>query len=309
MLTVTAIGAKGETCSLPAPLSLEIAQDRDTPADSLRIVFPEKVSEELAEVTVTDGGKVLFTGIVDEQILTLADSTRTEIIARSMAALLLDNMAVPRNFVNPCTQVLFNLYMKPYGMESYVGENRVLQGSFNVSKGMSCWQVLEAFAKEVYGTSPRVEGRTVNFEKEQNQEDILFSNSVQGVTYSQLEYNRLRCKLISKVRAKTQTEGDYTTVVSSADALSRGIQRERYIDASRLSATPLSKAYEALENGALSSEEITLRCPLCLAGRLSAKGTVRTDTETLEGFYVKALRYTLSNSKEVTRVTLRRKEN
>ncbi len=309
MLKLTALCASGERCSLPTPEYIELCRDEDAPADSLRVTFAQNIKEELAEIYITDGDEEIFCGVVDEQTFISYEGEQTEIVARSMAAVLLDNEAYPQNFVNPCAQVLFERYMMPYGIEGFVGEDKSLQGKFDVLKGMSCWQVAEVFGKGTFGAKPSVEGKKIVFSKNHGKEQVVFSNHGQGIPFTRFEHSKLRCKLLSKVRAKTQTSGGYDTVVTNSAAVSSGVVRERYLNASLLSGDTLSKAFHAIEKSLQNSQVITLKCPAQIANLLSAEAKVESAYGVYENFRVTSLRYVLSDSGEYTRVTLCRKEN
>ncbi|MBQ4569591.1 MAG: hypothetical protein IJA62_06030 [Ruminococcus sp.] len=309
MLTIAALSADGETLSLPSAVYIELCRDEEVPADSLRIIFPQRIEQELAELCLSYDGEEIFCGVVDEQIFIAYEAEKTEVIARSMAALLLDNEACPHNFVNPCTEVVFERYMAPCGIEGFVGEDVAFQGKFDVVKGSSCWQVAEAFGKKVYGKKPRVRSRKLVFSEPEERALAVFSNLGDGIPFERLEHSRLRCKLISTVRAKTQTAGQYDTAVANPEAIAKGIRRERYLDASDLSGDTLSKAFEAVKSAQQSSEVLTLRCSVQLAPLLGAQARVISSHGEYENYRVSSLRYVMSDGKEYTRVTLCRKES
>lgn len=308
MLTFFALYANGERCALSAPCSFELSQDSLVPADSLYAVFPCEIADELAEIYVTEGKEEIFRGIVDEQIVTFGEEVQTKVIARSMAALLLDNEAKPRNLFCPSAKVIFSLYMEPLGLEKFLGADRCVQGNFDVRKGMSCWQAVENFGIKAFGKAPRIEGATAVFSNEEGAE-VVFSDNGEGIPFTSFAHNRLRCRIISKVRAKTETPGDYRVEITNHQAVNSGIIRERYLDATSLSATPLSKAYEVLENSKRNSQEITLVCPCRVTGVLCLPAKVKCSEKLYEGFFVKSLRYSFSAGTEKTRLTLCRKEN
>ena len=78
-------------------------------------------------------------------------------------------------------------------------EDASLKGSFVVKKGVSCWQVLQDFSKAVWGAVPYVFGDTLFLNGKASESEVFFSDCGKGVAFTNLEYNRLRCKLISKV--------------------------------------------------------------------------------------------------------------
>lgn len=68
-----------------------------------------------------------------------------EIAARSMAALLLDNEAIPQTYAYPSLPLLFERHGKPYGFTEWEGEPSGFSVPFTITKGMSEWEVLSLF--------------------------------------------------------------------------------------------------------------------------------------------------------------------
>lgn len=305
------VSAQGDRVELQSPKSLVISRDKDAPADSLSGVFPCAIEEELAQIYVYDSDELVYSGIVDEQVLSYGECVETEIISRSMAALLLDNEALPMKYVNPSAQLIFLRYLRPLGFEKFVGENRCVNGEFKVSKGSSCYKVLEDFCRKVYGSTPREEGGVLYLQEGDSTSRVLFSNqSTEGIPFSYIAHNRLRCKLISRVRVKTLPGADYTSVVESSRALSRGIRRERYLNASDYSVTSLSDAENIIRSGLDASESVIIDCIGRHTGLLGADAQVEYDLgHRQEGFCVTGVRYSLTSKGERTRLILNKKEN
>lgn len=310
MLKYIAVGADGKYINLTAPQSMVLCRDENTPADSLTAVFPHIISEELAEIYIYNEDSLVYRGVVDEQITHVGESAKTEIISRSMAALLLDNEAYPATFVDPSAELIFRRYLKPFGIREYVGGDLTYMGEFKVQKGSSCWQVAENFAKGAVGAFPRVDGDVLYFESKAHDKTVTFENKGKGLPYLSLEHDRLRCKLISCVKVKTAVGGEYSSLIENPNAVNRGIHRERYINATLLSSTPLSKADEIISNAKKADETVTLYSPLRLTELLGADAVVKDPgAGELRGFYVSGIRYSLSDKGEVTKLTLRKKEN
>lgn len=311
MLTFEATNTRGERLSLPFPVEAVLCRDAGTPADSLTAVFPSVIDEELCDIAVYKDGKKIFSGIVDEQITATGEYFRIKLVCRSMAALLVDNEAQPCTFRNVSASLIFSRYIKPLGFISFTGKDKTLTGEFRVSKGESCWQVLEDFCRKTYGTFPVVEGKTVNMQGiEDNKPCLMFSDKGDGIAYSTLEHSLLRCKLISRVRCKLAQGGDYTSYVCNEDAQARGVLRERYLNADELSGRSLDDADRIIDSARAKSEKITLLVPQCMTESLGAQAVVCDSTAgEYRGFTVTGIRYSLSRNSESTKLTLMRKEN
>ena len=109
MLDITAVDIAGNSYVLPVPMRLSLNQDADVPADDVSVVFTSLYDlPELNTLCIKDDDEIIFKGIVDEQQVLLNDSNiYTKIIARSLAAVLLDNESKPINYTNPSTSVIY----------------------------------------------------------------------------------------------------------------------------------------------------------------------------------------------------------
>lgn len=308
MLNVVLTAKDGSKIYPESIFSLTFSCDEDTPCDSLNLVVEGIISQEICGVTLYDGEKSVFEGIADEQITQFSHRDRTQIISRSTAAYCVDNEACPETFNFPDTQLIFDRYLRPLGFTSFRGENKVYGGKFRVSKGMSCFQVIENFSQGVYGSFPRINNREVVFEEEEK-EPLMFSDDPydKGVFYSFMEYSLRRYYPVSCVWVKTETNGGYDTPIRSEYAEGSGILRQRYLNASIPSEVSLAKADEILEKSHRKLESVTLRCPFAVFDALGRKAVISCEKQgLLTDYRVCSIRYTLKNTLEETKVILRR---
>ncbi len=310
MLTIEAITSKGERHSLSHPVSLTLSRDLYTPADILTAVLPFSVEEEVAFVTVHYQDEEIFRGIADEQIVLSGENVKTKLVCRSTAALLLDNEACPQSFTDASAGLVFSRYAAPYGFTLEGESETTLKGEFRVQKGVSCYKVLEDFAAAVYGTIPYVSGSKVSMKGAVCVGEAVLSNIGDGIPFTSLEYNRLRCKLISRVRVKLEQGGEYSAVVKDEEAIRRGIERERYINATELSSKTLSDADRLISASRSKGETVTVNVPFCMTDVLGKSASVRDKwLGNLTGFCVTGIRYSLTQDSENTRLILTRKES
>ena len=295
MLRVIATDTKAERHSLSLPLSAVLSRDLNTPADNLTLEFPFVLERELAFIDIYYDDKKIFSGIVDEQIILLQKGVKSKLVCRSKAALLLDNEAKPQSFTDVSAKLLFERYAKPLGFNLRGAQDATLKGNFVVKKGVSCWQVLQDFSKAVWGAFGS---------------EIVFSDSGRGVAFTSFEYNRLRCKMISKVRVKVKSGEDYKVLVNSNDAQKSKVVRERYLNATELSNKTLADADRLIKASETASEKAVLTVPLCMTDVRSWSVCVESkDLGRLDGLCVTGIRYSISENEEFTRLTLKRKEN
>jgi hypothetical protein len=100
-MTFVGIGPNGDI-KLPVPIRIRLDRDADAPADAFEGVFPCSAGfQPITNLKIFDSqGNVCFDGIVDEQENSLTNKVLT-LTARSRAALLLDNEAMPQTYASP----------------------------------------------------------------------------------------------------------------------------------------------------------------------------------------------------------------
>lgn len=206
-MTFSGVALTGEIIDLGEPEELSLSFDRDAPADLLRVKFPARsLWQELREVRLLEGGKIFFRGVVDEQNTDLSSSgLHTELICRSLEALLLDNEAEPEIIRNPSLPVLAEKLLTPLGLTLGTGDRTKQRGELTVSKGDSCWTALSAFCGGFLGTAPYADETG----KIHCDTPAARKISPSQVISAQLHYRP--CKVISQVW-KQSSRGSYDTL-------------------------------------------------------------------------------------------------
>lgn len=151
----------GRAFPLPTPLAWRLEYGMGDPCDSfwVRTLWTAGQEDILADATriqVTEGGEVVFTGVVDECETTWsAEGCAAEISGRGMQALLLDNQAEAVDFGLATWEEILRRYVTPYGIALERAVNLPAVAWFSVSSGSSCWKVLYDFARYHGGAVPR----------------------------------------------------------------------------------------------------------------------------------------------------------
>lgn len=293
---------------LPSPLSVRADVDESAPADSLYAVFPYADTAELKSVRVFSGGKLIFSGAVDEEERSFSShGKQLRISARSPAAYLLDNEAAPCSYDHPSAKLICERYVLPFGIRVSDDDDTVYFGEQNVPKGTSCWSALKSFCIACYSSIPRVSAEGVLYMRGMRREEsVSFGNGADDVRYSLLTEKYKRCEEISAVWVKTASTGGYTLPIVNKDAETRGVRRERYLNAV-LTDTPMRCADDMIRAGSQKAYTLRLRCPCCLLGKEGCSASVSGVGE--DSLYISALRYRFSESGEYTDVILKRRIN
>ena len=255
---------------------------------------------------LTDDGETVFTGIVDEQ-LTAADKrgAYNKIVARSMAALLLDNESTPKNYNQPSTSVIFKYHIEPFGFKAYKGANKIAKGTINIPKGSTNWYAVETFAKKAFGCFPRVESDgTVNFNGVMKDSTIRFSKN-DGAIYNSVKENKKKCKVISNVKVKLKPDIGYELNVKNKK-VSAAVRRERLLDASVSSVMP-DVAESMINNSNNAAYELEVISPQRLLNILGSRAEINDEyLGSIDNLYVSSLYYRLTSSDEYTAVKLKK---
>ena len=297
-MTYLSTGPDGET-ELPAPVRIRLDRDADAPADAFEGVFPlPSGCGAMIGLTVrSENGTVLFDGIIDEQETEPTGGTLS-IFARSRAALLLDNEAMPQNYINPSLRIIFERHIRPYGFTRCVGDTRGFSGALTVSKGMSEWAVAEAFCSRFLGTKPRItENGSFDASGAVPEREILFGKD--GIRFCSCTRKDQYCDLYSEIYTRTPGSGAYTLAARDAKAVSLGIVRRRFLSGGTNAGTALKKAGR-------SAFSVVLDCPGKIFVPLLSPARVSGLPGQETGLYVSSAHCRSGAGGEHTLITLRR---
>ena len=309
MLKLYGITEENREIELTDIISLIINQEENVPADDLSVNLSYiRELPELYGIVLKENNEILFKGIVDEQqTIVNAKGAYNRIVARSMAALLLDNESIPVSYNQPSTSVIYKYHIETVGLKSYKGNNITLNGIINIPKGATNWQAVEMFSKAAFGSSPRVEADgTVNFNGIKNTAEIRFSN-IDGINYNSIKENNKKCGVLSNVRVKIKSENGYDLNVKNERA-DKNTRRERYLDASVSTVSP-DIAELMIDRSNIGAYELEITIPHKL---LNILGTSARINDGIIGdrnnLYVSSVYYRLNPDGEMTTVKLK-KEN
>lgn len=309
MLSCVMRDISGREIIMPRLLSLQINIDEGVPADSLYAVFPEIQTGELAAITVYDGDRAVFIGVIDEEEHERgAQGEYLKISARSLAAHLTDNEAMPCAYDHPSMRFIYERYAKPYGITMADGGDETYFGEQSVLKGFSCWRVLKKFCAACYSSVPRISSVGVLYPKGiRRGEETVFGKD--DARYISIKEINKRCEELSAVYVKTSNGGSYTLPITNAEAAKRGIRRVRYLNAA-LTESPLSCADAMIRGSKAKAYAVHLRCPSCLLGqegnRAWVKDSVLAESENL---YISAVHYRMNENGEYSDVILKRRNS
>lgn len=256
---------EGQRVSLPAPVSCQLSLDEDSPAHAFSATFPVSAAlPPLYSCDVSYQGSPVFSGLLDQQTISVsADGSLLKLAARSRAALLLENDALPQTYLNPSLQQLFDRHAAPYGFTEISGNLGPFRGKFTVRKGMSEWQALSEFAAYFLGVTLRPAGdRSLDASGKPSARSVTFSNS-SGLPYSSLSHSFLLQNQASHLHLQPALGASYSGLVVDQAAVRLGVQRHRY-----LSLRPFL-AQRSLEQSRRKAQEVTVLSPLPLFHRLS----------------------------------------
>lgn len=305
----------GEELVFSYPEKVSLTLDRDAPAHSLTARFPLTMGQDQLDlpeyhtVTLEKDGATFFRGLIDEQEVEFAaNGASLTVSARSLAALLLDNEALPQTYYVPSVRLIYQRHAQPYGFAPFQGRDRTFSTKLQIEKGISEWEVIETFCRDYLETQPQVtlEG-ALKMEPETPGTAVLFSNTG-GIPYASAKEATLRYQRISQVWVRSERLGTYSTRVLDEKALGEGINRRRLLNSVDDTQTPVFRGKQLLKKSREGSYELRLTCP----GEwiLEPETAARLEDPVLgrrENLVVAGIGYLLDTGGERTQVTLRKK--
>lgn len=287
----------GRRVKLPVPQRVRLNRCAEAPADSFSGVFPfQPGTGNLTGIQIYgEDGELCFEGIVDEQTSAFGSSAAMKLEARSRAALLLDNEAVPASIYNSSLPLIFARCAQPYGFTQYVGDSRSFAGELNIVKGMSEWQAAELFCKKFLLVTPRMENGVFNATGKGTGGTLCFGGK-NGIRYSSLSLTNAYCRMLSELAVA----GDGAALFRCEEARVLGVRRRRFLTAGQNA----DALFRAAEKNAM---EVKIECPGEIPGLPGMKAAVEAPgLGGLAGLSVSKVDYILEPEGEVTRFSLRR---
>lgn len=289
------------------PKSVILEKEEGVPADSLTVLLLSDMdTPEFSEASVFDGESCIFRGIVDEQLEALSeDGTVLEISARGLAALLLDNEAMPRSCHLPNMQLFMDRNFSRLGFREYIGNDRPKSGSMTIEKGTSEWSVLKRYCERFLGVYPRITADGIIDISGGKGETLVLSGEGEHKIIS-LSRSRKRCELISEYRVRTDRGGGYEMYIENEKAKSLGVNAVRYLNMVDGGEAGLASCYESIEK----SNRLYDTFKLTVSGRLSANigDYIILSGEKPGSLRITGLIYKLSDSGEETVLSLSHEE-
>ncbi len=215
----------GQEWEVPTAVSWTLRYGTDTPCDSfsLRCLWQrgqEKLLSGACRFYAQWEGERVFTGVVDEfAVLCGKDGLYLELEGRGMAALLLDNEAMPAEYQR-CTRAdIVEGHVAPYGIETVGGARLPTVSGFRVDSGESEWSVVRRYACYYGGVAPRFdrEGRLV-LDGHRDDKIVRIGEKDRVTAW---EYREERHGVLSQVAVRRRTTWG-TQWVSDADFIAQG---------------------------------------------------------------------------------------
>lgn len=289
------------------PYSVVINKTKGAPADDISVTFvTDKKIPELVSISACLDEELFFYGIVDEQkMIYSSQGTFLRITARSMAAYLLDNEALPTTYFLPSLDLIFQKNVKPYGFKGILGDTKTFSTEFTISKGISEWEVLEQFCVNYLNVYPIVRNDGIIDATGIEQNKLLkFSNKSDGIQYISLSENIKRYDTISNVYIRTKENGSYDMEANDESVIGRNIIRKRYLNAVGENTAAISGEL-LLDKSKKNAYEIGLICSRAVSANIGDKAYIcDTILGEIQDLYISNIKYILNQRSETTEITL-----
>lgn len=223
--------SNGEIYTVCNIISFELISEADAVCDALRLKFcTDGFIDECCAVKAYFNGELVFNGFCDTQKTTVDKSgVSCFIYARSSAAVLVDNEAVPRCYTAPTARQLWLSNAGSLGFECALPQ-LYSENSYLVSKGTSCYGAINDFVYAVCGSGIYVTPDNVL---------AVYSESdrvkrLSDYNTASLSYTINRSELISDIDYKISSAEPYSHHFTSRLARNAGIERRRLLNLSSL---------------------------------------------------------------------------
>ncbi len=274
----------GQKLELPTAISWKLCYGTDTPCDSffLRCLWERGQERQLSSACrfyAEWEGERVFTGVVDEfAVLCGKDGLYLEMAGRGMAALLLDNEAMPVEYQRATKADIVANHVAPYGIETVGGGRLPPVSTFTVDSGESEWSVVRRYACYYGGVVPRFDrmGRLVL----DGHSDKTAVRIGDGSRVTGWEYREERHGVLSQVAVRRRTTWG-TQWVADDGFLAEGGCARRVITVPNTTGTTAMRYTADYQIRAAKRERVRMR--LTAAGAFLAWPGDLVDVE-LEGF-------------------------
>ncbi len=257
--------------------SYELVSEVDSACDGLRLNFTShELLGEICIVKAYSAEKLFFNGFCDMQRITSGNGFYSYFIyARSSAALLVDNEAVPCLYNCPSARQLWYSNARDMGFECELPEI-CSEYNYLVSKGTSCYGAINDFVFAVYGAPVYASPENVLCVYKESKDIKKLED------YSLLSLSCVinRSEPISDIDYKINSSDDYVYHFKSDFLHSKGFLRKRLFN---LSAVPIwqreitaaAKIKESLSEYYSVIAEISGECDVKLCDRISVDFAAR----------------------------------
>ena len=295
----------GNSFDISNVTNFELTCEAGAACDGLRVSFiPERDINEIVAVKAYTDGVLVFNGFCDDQkLITDKSASRCSVYARSTASLLVDNEAIPRQYISPSARQLWFSNAKEFGFACELPE-AYTENTYIVSKGTSCYGAINDFVFAVCGAPVYVTPENVLKAYELSEK----VRRLEG--YNIVSVSRIisRSEPISAVDYKNNTADAYAYHFKSDFADKRGIKRRRLYN---LSSIPSWQREKAAQKKIEQSLADYYSVQVVIAGECDLKVFDRVELSFADGgafeeFYVHEKTVSKSESGEKTTVVLKK---
>lgn len=262
----------GAAITLPTAVKWSFNYGTGTPCDSFSLTCLWEMGQETelmgaCRFYADYEGERVFTGVVDEYACTFdSKGGRLELAGRGMAALLLDNEALPVEYQSATRADIVAGHVTPYGIETVGGSALKPVSALVVGSGVSEWSVVQEYLCYYNGLVPRFDrlGRLV-----MDPPDDTVALVVDDTTpVSALEYRQDRYGALSQVVVRRRTSEISQTVTDDA-FIAQGGRARRVVTVPNTTGTAAMRYTGDYQLRASHSGRV--RCSLTAAGGFLAQ--------------------------------------
>lgn len=216
----------GTQIDLGVPLSFSFSSSINQAQSQLTVRLKEKPSNLICSFSFYQDGECLFEGFIDWMEHCICETgTYYDLCASSFSSRMMQNQVGPRYLINYSAASLFAEYAQPYGAKVNDLTSATIK-EMEVTAGMTAWQVIDLFCRQVYQVLPMLARGDVLTTSIGNR---VWTVGGEEHPYTSLIQREDRQDMISQVHYPVNDADQYyTATMPNATAQQNGILRERY---------------------------------------------------------------------------------
>lgn len=311
-MTIQFTKANGKKIFRNDCIKAQFKSNKDTHIFSARFLFANTYYD-YKFIDVIYDSKVIFKGIVTTQTFTENGKEKyLDIECHSLVGLLTDNYLRPQNINRLTDEIIYKKFLEPNNIDIHTITNKPCMSLINTGNSMSVWELIKEYSKRVFNCTPFINAVGTAFLGEfKNTTVYKFSDSDRTgfIHIGSIKRTYNRKGIVSRVHIRRRFDNNgYGLVLENTNALERGINCERYIDAVPPSKGCILDGINLLKDTEINSVKFILECDCFLENAVGSTAEILLSNGSYKNLEIKSIKTKFDKNGVKSVVELYRKE-